>query len=160
MICNLVSVPDEEAQPLLSDPSAIYDLLDTLQESEAMLSLETSWHGLHFVLTGTAEEGEPPENILVAGGEPVGDEDMGYGPARVLDAGMVLHLDRVLGRISDEEFARRFDPARLDAAGVYPQIWDEPRQELLAVYGRCFRELKTHVHRAAGQGHVLIVMLT
>jgi hypothetical protein len=145
---------------LLSDPPAIYELLEALHGSPSVLSLETSWHGLHFVLTGTAGEGEPPHNFLVAGGEPVGDEDTGYGPARVFDADSVLDLVTALGSISDEEFARRFDPRRMAVAGIYPEVWDEPRPALLAVYRRCFRELKAHVHRAAQTGQALIVMIT
>jgi hypothetical protein len=160
MICKLASVPDREAQVVLSDPSALYELLEALEGSESVLSLESSWHGLHFILTGTAGEGEPPQNFLVAGGEAVEDEDVGYGPARVFDAGMVLDLDTALGMISDEEFARRFDPARLAAAEIYPQIWDEPRQDLLEGYGYCFRELKAHVHRASQTGQALIVTIT
>jgi hypothetical protein len=159
MTCQLISVPDQEAQMLLSDPPAIYEWLEALDGSASVLHLETSWHGLHFVLTGTAAEGEPPQNFLVAGGEAVGEEDVGYGPARVFDADMVLDLDRALGSISDEEFARRFDPRRLAAAEIYPQIWDEPRQDLLVVYGNCFRELKAYVHRAAQTRQALIVTL-
>src|SRR5829696_7547426 len=39
-------------------------------------NFEKSWHGLHFLLTGTAWEGEPPLNFLLAGGREI---DIGLG---------------------------------------------------------------------------------
>lgn len=47
------------------------------------VDLDKSWHGLHFLFTGTAWEGEEPACFLVLGGEGIGN-DVGYGPARVL----------------------------------------------------------------------------
>lgn len=40
------------------------------------VDLDKAWHGLHYLLTGTAWEGEPPLNVLAAGGREVGTEYM------------------------------------------------------------------------------------
>ncbi|NUR82053.1 MAG: DUF1877 family protein [Terrabacter sp.] len=50
------------------------------------LDLDKSWHGIHFLLTGTdwsaGDAGAAGGAIL--GGRPVGEDD-GYGPARLLE---------------------------------------------------------------------------
>ena len=43
------------------------------------IDLDKSWHGIHFLLTGAAWEGERPLNFLILGGEEVGDIDVGHG---------------------------------------------------------------------------------
>jgi Domain of unknown function (DUF1877) len=48
--------------------------------------LDKAWHGIHYLLTGTAWEGEPPLDFLVRGGRTVGTIEVGYSPARVLTA--------------------------------------------------------------------------
>jgi Domain of unknown function (DUF1877) len=52
----------------------------TLEDGEGLSTdLDKSWHGIHYLLTGTASGGVAPVNFLVAGGRPVGKLDVGYG---------------------------------------------------------------------------------
>src|SRR5215217_4265180 len=44
-------------------------------------NFEKSWHGLHFLLTGSDWEGEPPLNFLLAGGTEI-DIGLGQSPVR------------------------------------------------------------------------------
>jgi Domain of unknown function (DUF1877) len=62
MICELFIVPAASAREVLDQPAKIHELYNSLMGSGAGLSLEKSWHGLHFVLTGTAWEGVSPLN--------------------------------------------------------------------------------------------------
>ena len=48
--------------------------------------LDKAWHGIHYLLTGTAWAGAEPLNFIVCGGTEVGDIDVGYGPARVFSS--------------------------------------------------------------------------
>jgi len=80
IICNLFLVSSETADRLLKDPATIYQTLDSLDESDADLPLDKSWHGLQFLLTGQPVSGDPPLNFLTEGGTDVGDVDVGYGP--------------------------------------------------------------------------------
>jgi len=160
MICELLAVPEGTARRVMSTPRQIHDLLAAPGNPDQRLSLEKSWHGLHFALTGSAWDGEKPLNFLVSGGEPVGDEDIGYGPARVLFAEDVASLDQALGNVSDDKFQHGFDLRSLQAAEIYPEIWDEPREDLLAEYGGYFHELQAFVHRAAQGGQALVITLT
>ena len=56
------------------------------QEHEQRFDLDKAWHGIHFLLTGSAWETTPGAGESVLGGDPVGP-DRGYGPARLLDPG-------------------------------------------------------------------------
>src|SRR3712207_3831611 len=93
MICNLRQVEEAEIEELLANPEHIGDFLygdvdDEHEyediEREGEIDLDKAWHGIHFLLTGTAWEGQEPLCYLLVGGEYIGDEDVGYGPARVL----------------------------------------------------------------------------
>ena len=159
MICEISAIPDEVAQEVLSQPGRIQELLDSLDREGKLLSIEKSWHGLHFILTGTAGEGSAPLNFIAAGGETVGDEDVGYGPARVLRADKVKEFDAALSAISAEEFDQKFDLDALNEASIYPRIWDEPREELLEEYGMYFEQLRDLVKQAAHDNHALIIAI-
>jgi len=159
MICELFIVPSQIARQLVAHPESIHDVLESLEGSDSVISLEKSWHGLHYVLTGTASDGKPPLNILVDGGVPVGDEDVGYGPARVLDHTGVAALNAALAAFSEADFDRRFDPDGLSAADIYPQIWDEPLEDLKEEFFGYLQEMKAHVKRASEAGQALLVTI-
>jgi Domain of unknown function (DUF1877) len=160
MICELLATPDEVARQVAAKPSGIHKLLATHLNPDQRLSLEKSWHGLHFVLTGSAWEGEEPLNFLASGGQPIGEEDVGYGPARALFATGVAALDKALASVNEDEFRRRFDLAGMVRAEVYPSIWDEPLANLLEEYGSYFQEFKSFVHTAAERGYAIVVAIT
>src|SRR5438552_17813221 len=86
MIGNLRAASDADITRLLASPVEItrylYGSADT-GDSERV-SLNRAWHAIHFVLTGSRLGGDEPLNFLASEGTPVGDVDVGYGPARVL----------------------------------------------------------------------------
>jgi len=96
------------------DPTATGDVSD----------LDKAWHGIHYLLTGSAWEGDPPLNFLVSGGRAVGDIDVGYGPARVLTAAEIRKAHDALRALTDEALRARFDPEDMIAKEIYPEIWD------------------------------------
>ena len=83
MICHLFPLTVDELR-LVADELAGWSPLRSLEESGSGVSLEKSWHGLHFALTGDPWGGEPPLNFLLAA-VPVGTADIGYGPPRVME---------------------------------------------------------------------------
>jgi len=88
------------------------------------IDLDKSWHGIHFLLTETAWEGQPPLNFLVLGGEEVGDIDVGYGTARAFKSSDVDEIVRALEPITQEVLEARFDGPRMMKLEIYPEIWD------------------------------------
>ena len=159
MICELFALSSHSARQVLAEPAGIRELLRSLEQTGTGVSLEKSWHGLHFALTGTAWGGDPPFNFLVTGGEPVGDIDVGYGQARILLPDQVALLNSALASMSDEEFARRFDLAELAKAAIYPEIWDEPSDELLDEFGGYLSFAKALIDDATRNGQAILIVL-
>ncbi|MBV9599873.1 MAG: DUF1877 family protein, partial [Chloroflexi bacterium] len=84
MTANLRPATDGDIERLLANPSEITRFLyGSAAESCERVDLHKAWHAIHFVLTGSRLGGEAPLNFLVAEGTPVGEVDVGYGPARV-----------------------------------------------------------------------------
>jgi Domain of unknown function (DUF1877) len=125
------------------------------------LDLDRSWQGIHFLLTGTAYEGEPPLDFIVRGGAEVADAEVGMGPPRVLRSDEVRAVADAIERVPPDELRKRFDPERMLEEGIYPDIWDrdpaedDPLGYLLEHYA----ELRAFVRRAADRGDGLIVVI-
>ena len=71
---------------------------------------EKSWHGIHYLLTGTAWEGDPPLNFLLAGGREL-DIELGTAPPR--PSASPRHGSSPRARpVDDAELRRRYSPER------------------------------------------------
>jgi hypothetical protein len=121
--------------------------------------LEKAWHGLHFLLTGSAGESGVPLGFLLEGGQEVGEDD-GYGAPRLFQPGEVQQINAALAPISDDELWGRFDPELMEAESIYPGIWDEEEEELREEYLSYFHELKKVVAQAGEGGMGLLVTLS
>ena len=121
--------------------------------------LEKAWHGLHFLLTGSAGESGAPLGFLLEGGQEVGEDD-GYGAPRLFQPGEVQQINAALAPISDDELWGRFDSELMEAESIYPGIWDEEEEELRDEYLTYFHELKKVVAQAGEGGMGLLVTLS
>jgi uncharacterized protein DUF1877 len=124
--------------------------------------LDKSWHGIHYLLTGSADESGTPLQFLVAGGTDVGDEDVGYGPPRVFTSAETRTIAAALTAVTDEDLRSRFDPEAMMRAEIYPEIWDrDPKDDdtlgYLLEYVAILREAMTTV---TSRGHGLLVVLS
>jgi hypothetical protein len=159
MIGNIRPVSDADIERLLADPAEITRFLygSAAARGDGVV-LNKAWHAIHFVLTGSRLGGEPPLNFLVAEGTPVGEVDVGYGPARVLTSQQVRQLSSALRLIGPEEVARRVDPVLFDAEAIYPGNWQRNGYdaEYVATHYGQMRELIT---RAAEHGEGLILYI-
>jgi hypothetical protein len=113
----------ETAARIARDPDLVEDLLES-EDQDRSVDLDKAWHGVHWLLTGSAEETVGPASEAILGGEPVG-EDLGYGPARLLRADRVSAVAGVLQSLDLDLLGADLDPARMQQAEVYPDIWDE-----------------------------------
>jgi len=50
MIYRILAISDELAGQILADPERVHDLVYSFHKSPHTLSLEKSWHGLHFLI--------------------------------------------------------------------------------------------------------------
>ena len=113
----------DEAAALVASTDSIELLLES-DDDETSVDLDKAWHGIHWLLTGSQDSTDDVTSEVIFGGEPVG-EDLGYGPARVLDPERVRAVASVLRALPAHELRRRVDLKAMSAAGLYPDIWDE-----------------------------------
>lgn len=73
----------DEAAELVASTDSIELLLES-DDDETSVDLGKAWHGIHWLLTGSPDSTDDVTSEAILGGQPVG-EDLGYGPARLLD---------------------------------------------------------------------------
>jgi hypothetical protein len=119
-----------------------------------ILSLEKSWHVVHFLLTADKTimpqhlPDKPLHNVVMGGtATPV---NSGYGPVRVIEKADVKAIAAALASISPEALKSKYSIAELNAADLYatprPGGWDS--RELEIVYA-CIPRLKEFFEEAA-----------
>jgi hypothetical protein len=127
-----------------------------------VVDIDKAWHGIHYLLTGTAWEGNSPLNFLASGGRDVGTVEIGYGPARTLTAAETRELAGALERLDDESLRARFAPAEMMKLEIYPEIWDRDPEEddALGYLMEYLSELRAAVNTASAQGLGLLITIT
>lgn len=147
------------------DPDAVPPEGATLDLPDTHLDLDKAWHPLHFLLTGTALEGEEPGCYLVRGGEElVDDDEMGYSSIRALSPEQVSRFDGFLRNLSHDTLRQRFDYQRMVALAIYSKpragrraaSADDELPHLL----EAFDALQAFVADTATRGDGVIVYLT
>ena len=112
-----------EAAELVESTDSIESLLESADE-ETFVDLDKAWHGIHWLLTGSQDSTDDVTSEVIFGGKPVG-EDLGYGPARLLDPERVRAVASTLRDLPADELRRRVDLKAMSVAELYPDIWDE-----------------------------------
>jgi hypothetical protein len=132
-------VPDEQIQALLADSGAVEAFLESESEPNDSLDVDNAWHGIHFLLTGQADEDAVLPLGFMFAGTPIPETDVGYGPATALFSREVREVAAALGDLQSDVLRARYDPSRMNELGVYPSIWhhdpdDDPLAYLLDYY--------------------------
>jgi hypothetical protein len=142
-------------------PPAVAPLVLADGEGE-VLDLDKSWHGIHYLLTGTAWEGDPPLNFVVTGGREVGDDEVGQGPARTYTAAETREIATALAALSDEKVRARFAPGEMMRLEIYPEIWDRAPAEddTLGYLMEYLGQLRSTLAGVVERGHGLLVTIT
>ena len=89
------------------------------RNEHALLNLDKSWHGIHWLLCESLWEGPEPYRSVILGGEEIG-EDLGYGPPRLMAPDQVAEVAQALGALSAAQVMKRYDGAVMDREKVYP----------------------------------------
>jgi hypothetical protein len=147
-----------------ADPDLAVALLTPEEEPEGFdpftdYDVDKAWHGIHFLLTGSAWEGDPPLNFLVAGGEEIG-EDTGYGPPRGFSVAEVKEIAKALSFVTVEALRSRYNPQQMQQMEIYPDIWEREGEEGLIYLLGCFEGMKNFVIGGAEQDEALVVFLS
>ena len=132
--------------------------LDISGSDDNTLDIDKSWHAIHFVLSGEVWEIDE-DNLLsqvVLGGSPVNDDDMGYGPARLLEKDLVKKLADALMSWDEKAFRHNFSMADMVENHVYPVMDDENEEQFFQYVWSNFKEVKTFFRQAADHGQNII----
>ena len=103
-------------------------------QADRELSIDKAWHAIHFLLTGDRWAGAVPLRNAVLGGTPLGNFDVGYGPARFLTPDEVKKVAAALSEISPDELQARCDFSVMTEADIYPSSWEDAEEELEYIY--------------------------
>jgi Domain of unknown function (DUF1877) len=161
MIGNYLRVSATRLEQLLEDPSDIMDVLYPEDPAAghpegAHLDIDKAWHAIQFLLTGEPWDGAPPLQNAVMGGTELGDEDVGYGPARGLTPDEVRSVSAVLGRLSGEQLWSAFNEGSFAKADIYPQGWSSDGKDYVVEH---YEALRAFFAAAARSGDAMILYL-
>lgn len=144
--------PTEDLDALEADP----DVAALWFADGEPLDLGTAWHGIHFLLNGSAWGGSPPLFDAVLGGTAVGDPSS-YEPIRFVSPAQVQAVAAALP--SAEELTPRFTHRALQQAEVYPDsAWDRP-DALTGFLLPAYAQLVALFQQAAAAGEAVLITL-
>ena len=130
------------------------------RDPDRSIDIDQGWHGLHFLFTGTANEGDEPACYFVRGGQDLDDE----GHARALRPDQVRRFATYLDTLTPAELARRYDPARMTKLEICPDlIWNRPfapDESPLGWLTECFTDVQQFVKKVAASGDGLIINIS
>ncbi len=157
MRLTLVMVAPEDLAHLARDEGALTKVvLET--KPPAGMEMDKEWHGIHFLLTGSAWSTQGPYGQVILGGKEIGP-DLGYGPARFLTAEQVKEIAERLRGVTEDQLRRRYDPVKMTEAEIYPQVWRREGESALAWLLQGYRQLVEFYDRAAGQGKAVVLAI-
>jgi hypothetical protein len=124
----------------------------------AQLRLDDTWHGLHYLLCGEPWVGRPPLDFVLNGGTPIGEEDVGQGPARGFDPMEVRAIAVALGAMTWEALWGRWDAEAVRRAALYQVDPDAPEREAARLEA-AFRAARAFVTGLAEREQAMLVAM-
>ncbi|WP_068620864.1 YfbM family protein [Paenibacillus tuaregi] len=152
----LKRIPEETLDLILKGDLDPEDVIRN--EEEPGLDLDKSWHALHFLLNGSAWEGEPPLFNAILGGAEIG-EDLGYGQIRYLTSKEVQEVALTLVSITEDDLMTRYDPDAMNQLEIYPfDNWSGPgeRDYVLSYYS----DFKEYYMEAVRSGSAMLLLIS
>jgi len=128
------------------------------RKDEGTVYLDKAWHGLHFLLTGTAYDAKSVLGQAIMGGRPIG-KDQGYGPMRLVSPEQVKAISEALAQVTPEDLTARYDPITLDRAQIYPTVWVRDGPEGLRFLLSFFGSLQAFYRKAAENGQAVVLII-
>lgn len=150
----------KEAETRNARARARFEQFGALEEA---LSLEKSWHMLHYLFTGHVDPAKAPGDALLTG-EELGD-DAGYGPARLHDAKETLDFALFLNTVDLARLQERVNYREMSRMGVYAMPMGrssdaEFEAELRAEVASYFPRLRDYVAKMAGKQNGLLIWVS
>jgi hypothetical protein len=127
-----------------------------VEDEDRCLDVDKAWAGIHFLLCDGRWEGTGPLFSAVLGGEPLGDDDVGHGPARFLLPSEVAAVAAALQRVDFASLRELFRSAVLGNPEVYPGLEDDEDFNYLEYN---FLRLRGFYEACAGSGQALLLFI-
>jgi hypothetical protein len=122
--------------------------------------LDKSWHGIHYLLTGSVESNGTLASKVIMGGGDIGP-DRGYGPAQLLEPADVKAIAQLLEQTTPDMLAKRFKPKEMTRADIYPgEIWARDGDEALSYVLDYYKKLVAFYKLAAERGQAVILVIS
>jgi hypothetical protein len=155
-LLKLTPITIQENDPTAVRPANFHD--------RPHCDLEKTWHGLHFLFTGTAREGSEPACYLIRGGEALGDADeLGYSVLQAVRPAETRAFSAFLASLTRQDLERRFDAGRMMTLEIYPETWarkSSDRHSEFSCLLDSFDDLQTFVGDTARAGDGLVGYVT
>lgn len=152
MVTCFASVSPEDFRRFQADPSELQEYLHSeTDDPPDWFDVDKAWHAIHYMLCGEPYEGKEPGVLVIMGGAEMGDENE-YGPARGLTPAQVKEMASLLASLPPAEFAKRYAPAAMDAADIYPRIWVRDGAQALDYILLHYKALSAYYRDMAAKG--------
>jgi len=156
MRMSLVSIEARELAEARKDPARVDKILETT--GPEFLDLDKAWHGIHYLLAGTAWKPGPGAGQVVLGGTALG-EDQGYGPAHFFTPEEVRRLAALLEAETPAKLTARYDPKAMDRERIYPDVWVREGREALDYLLEYYVQLVAFYGSAAKRGRAVLFVV-
>ena len=125
------------------------------------INIDKAWHAIHFTLTGEVWEVSEDEPIsqAVLGGEPINDEDMGYGPMRLIPKELVPQIADALDEVDEAAFRKKFNLQDMVEKEIDPVMDEENEVQFFEYVWELFVELKKFYKDAAEKNYNVLTFL-
>ncbi len=137
---RLDALTDEDIDRVHRDSALYYQIMESLYDDEEAAhdegadeagkvkrlfscDLAKDWHGVHYLLTGSAGCSNVVLDFLLCNGRAIDDTDDGYGPARTFSFNEMREISEAVSSFTDDVFASRFNAADMAAKEIYPNVW-------------------------------------
>jgi hypothetical protein len=123
----------------------------------AAISIEKSWHGIHYLLCSAAQPTTTLISQAIMGGTDLGEDFSGYGSARFFTVAETSEMATELKDSNLEaQMMARFDPAQMTKVGIYPNQWAGPDAQWLMTE---FRHVRDFYAAASAKGFAVLTCL-
>lgn len=127
-----------------------------LDNEDLCFDIDKSWAGIHCLLCGSPEDGEGPLHDAILGGRVIGEEDLGSGPARVLEPSQVLASAQALSGVDFSSKLEEYRRLVMGQTGVYPGYDDEEGFNYVEFN---FQRLVAYFEKESREGRYLILCI-
>lgn len=137
------------------------ELLFGQDDGDRLLCIDKAWHAIHYIVTGSVWEvpEDEPLGQLVLGGVPMNEEDMGYGPARLISVETVSQISEALEKWDEAAFRDNFHMQDMADNEIYPIVDDEDESLFFEYIWENFKELQKFFKAAAQDKENVITFL-